>query len=62
MTLYNPLYQKRSDPITETARMENIHLGRCPICNEPMQIATAGPQDIKVYVCEAHKVCLPVED
>jgi len=63
---------KRINPLeksTETAMpsaWNNEQQGVCPVCLHeagdalPMQIVRIGTNP--VYVCEAHHVCLPVED
>lgn len=43
-----------------TARLENLDVGMCPICKTQMENAVAG--DLPVYVCMAHRVCLPTQN
>lgn len=45
---------------TVTARVENVVVGVCPICNVSMQ--TLEVAEVQAYVCMEHCVCLPVED
>lgn len=49
-----------SQPRQETARMTNINLGKCPICQIDMPVVQAG--EINAYVCTEHCVCLPTKD
>ena len=48
-------------PRAETARMRNTELGKCPVCNVDMPVVLAA-DNIPVYVCEAHCVCVPTKD
>ena len=40
-----------------TARLDNVNVGLCPVCNVQMKSSLA--KDIPVYVCLEHHICLP---
>lgn len=52
-------------PQLETARVENIELGKCPICKVDMPVVLVGADtgtETAAYVCIEHCVCLPTKD
>lgn len=60
---------KRIDPLgiltptthaVVTARVENVNVGKCPICNKQMQVVDA--HNLPAYVCEEDRICLPTQD
>lgn len=48
----------------ETARVQNIHAGICPICQGSMKISKIkiGSKDIDAYTCTNDRVCMPVQN
>jgi len=49
-----------SAPEVQTARVENVIEGVCPLCKRQMKLSTAN--NIPVHVCLDHSLVVPLRD
>lgn len=47
-------------PHAQTARVENVIEGTCPLCKRPMKLSEAN--GIPVHVCLDHSLVVPIRD
>ncbi len=58
------LASKNSEQSKETARMENIHTGFCPICQTQMRVLKIkmDKHEVDTYTCIADRVAMPLQN
>lgn len=44
----------------ETARVQNVDVGKCPICKKVLRFSEAN--HIPVMVCDDHAIVMPIKD
>lgn len=52
--------EEKKDKTQETARVQNIELGKCPICHAMLVNAKADGLD--VTYCPDHNIVMPLKD
>jgi hypothetical protein len=55
-----PAVEEAKTAELQTARVENVIEGMCPLCKRPMKLSTAN--NIPVHVCLDHSLVVPLRN